>query len=58
VAPVQVGAGAIVGAGSTVTFDVEDNALAVARGRQANIKDGALRFRATASKQGKPGAKK
>ena len=45
VAPVTVGPGAIVGAGSTVTIDVEEDALAVARGRQANIKDGAARFR-------------
>jgi bifunctional UDP-N-acetylglucosamine pyrophosphorylase/glucosamine-1-phosphate N-acetyltransferase len=35
VAPVKVGAGAFTGAGSTVTEDVPDDALAVARGRQA-----------------------
>ena len=45
VAPVTVGEGAIVAAGSTITFDVEDDALAVARGRQSNIKEGGARFR-------------
>ncbi len=39
VAPVTVGEGAYVGSGSTVTTDVPKDALAVARGRQAN-KDG------------------
>ena len=36
VAPVRVGARALVGAGSVITDDVPDDALAVARGRQAN----------------------
>ena len=45
VAPVTVGAGAIVGAGSVVTEDVEDDALAVARGKQKNFAGGAARFR-------------
>jgi bifunctional UDP-N-acetylglucosamine pyrophosphorylase/glucosamine-1-phosphate N-acetyltransferase len=35
VAPVRVGEGALVAAGSTITEDVPDDALAVARGRQA-----------------------
>ncbi|HSH42083.1 MAG TPA: bifunctional UDP-N-acetylglucosamine diphosphorylase/glucosamine-1-phosphate N-acetyltransferase GlmU [Arenicellales bacterium] len=37
VAPVRVGAGATVGAGSTITEDVPDNTLAVSRARQKNI---------------------
>jgi len=37
VAPVCVGAGALVAAGSVITKNVPDGALAVARGRQANI---------------------
>jgi bifunctional UDP-N-acetylglucosamine pyrophosphorylase/glucosamine-1-phosphate N-acetyltransferase len=45
VAPVTVGKGAIVGAGSVVTRDVEDNALAIARGEQIERKGWAARFR-------------
>lgn len=37
VAPVRLGDGAYVGAGSTITEDVPSKALAVARGRQRNI---------------------
>ncbi len=39
VAPVRVGADAVTGAGSVVTHDVPDEALAVARARQKNIAD-------------------
>jgi bifunctional UDP-N-acetylglucosamine pyrophosphorylase/glucosamine-1-phosphate N-acetyltransferase len=35
VAPVKVGARALVAAGSVITDDVPDDALAIARGRQA-----------------------
>jgi bifunctional UDP-N-acetylglucosamine pyrophosphorylase / glucosamine-1-phosphate N-acetyltransferase len=38
VAPVTIGAGAYVGAGSTITKDVPPDMLAVARGRQVNLK--------------------
>jgi len=37
VAPVTIGANATVGAGSTITRDVPDGELAVARGRQKNV---------------------
>ena len=37
VAPVTVGRGATVGAGSVITTAVPDDALAVARGKQRNI---------------------
>ncbi|MCC5882843.1 MAG: bifunctional UDP-N-acetylglucosamine diphosphorylase/glucosamine-1-phosphate N-acetyltransferase GlmU [Halomonas sp.] len=39
VAPVSVGRGATVGAGSTISKDVPDNALAVSRGRQIGKAD-------------------
>ncbi|MFQ6017567.1 MAG: bifunctional UDP-N-acetylglucosamine diphosphorylase/glucosamine-1-phosphate N-acetyltransferase GlmU [Kiloniellaceae bacterium] len=45
VAPVSVGDGAIVGAGSTITRDVAADALAVARGAQKERKGAAKRFR-------------
>ncbi|HUU00611.1 MAG TPA: bifunctional UDP-N-acetylglucosamine diphosphorylase/glucosamine-1-phosphate N-acetyltransferase GlmU [Myxococcota bacterium] len=45
VAPVKVGKRAVVGAGTTVTIDVPDDALAVSRVRQKNIKGYAKRRR-------------
>ncbi len=49
VAPVSVGDGAIVGAGSVITGDVAPNALALARGRQVQKPDWASEFRASAA---------
>ncbi len=45
VAPVKVESGAIIGAGSVITKDVDSNSLAIARGFQRNIKDWAVDFR-------------
>ncbi|MGQ7432117.1 bifunctional UDP-N-acetylglucosamine diphosphorylase/glucosamine-1-phosphate N-acetyltransferase GlmU, partial [Streptococcus suis] len=55
VAPVTVGAGAIVGAGSVVTADVEADALALVRPEQRSKPGWAKRFRErmTARKAGK-----
>jgi bifunctional UDP-N-acetylglucosamine pyrophosphorylase/glucosamine-1-phosphate N-acetyltransferase len=44
VAPVSVGDGAVVGAGSVVSENVPKGALAVARGRQSNIKGAGTRY--------------
>ena len=48
VAPVRVGRGAIVGAGSTIVQDVPADALAIARARQNNLCERAPRWRARA----------
>jgi bifunctional UDP-N-acetylglucosamine pyrophosphorylase/glucosamine-1-phosphate N-acetyltransferase len=39
VAPVEIGADAVIGSGSTITKDVPAKALGVARGKQVNIED-------------------
>ncbi len=46
VAPVTIGDRALIGAGSTITADVEADALAVARGRQRNLPGRASEIRA------------
>ncbi|SDA13567.1 bifunctional UDP-N-acetylglucosamine diphosphorylase/glucosamine-1-phosphate N-acetyltransferase GlmU [Sphingomonas sp. NFR15] len=48
VAPVAIGDGALIAAGSVITADVPADALAVARGRQETREDWAPRFRAAA----------
>jgi len=45
VAPVTVGSGAYVAAGSVITMDVPADALSVARGRQTSLPDWARRYR-------------
>ena len=55
VAPVSIGAKAIVGAGSIITTDVPDNAIAIARGKQRNIDNAATVFR-TRAQEKKPEA--
>lgn len=45
VAPVSIGEGALIAAGSIITMDVPADALAVARARQQNMAGGAKRFR-------------
>ncbi len=45
VAPVKIGNGAIVAAGSVITEDVKDDSLAIARGRQEQKADWAKEFR-------------
>jgi bifunctional UDP-N-acetylglucosamine pyrophosphorylase/glucosamine-1-phosphate N-acetyltransferase len=51
VAPVTIGAGAIVGAGSVITSDVEPDSLAVERGEQKGIAGWARRFRERMTKK-------
>ncbi len=45
VAPVNIGGGALVAAGSVITKDVEEDELALARSEQVNVEGGAKRFR-------------
>ena len=50
VAPVSIGSGAMIAAGSVVTTDVDDNALAIARNPQKNKEAWATHFRARFAK--------
>ncbi|HKC55696.1 MAG TPA: bifunctional UDP-N-acetylglucosamine diphosphorylase/glucosamine-1-phosphate N-acetyltransferase GlmU [Vicinamibacterales bacterium] len=50
IAPVRVGKGAYVAAGSSITEDVPDGALGIARGRQANVDGWVERRKAQSSK--------
>ncbi len=50
VAPVTIGSRAMIGAGSTIIGDVPSDALAIARGEQREIADGAVSFRARRAK--------
>jgi bifunctional UDP-N-acetylglucosamine pyrophosphorylase/glucosamine-1-phosphate N-acetyltransferase len=50
IAPVRVGKGAYVGAGSSITEDVPQGALGIGRGRQANIEGWADRKKAARAK--------
>ncbi|MGM0365228.1 MAG: bifunctional UDP-N-acetylglucosamine diphosphorylase/glucosamine-1-phosphate N-acetyltransferase GlmU [Actinomycetota bacterium] len=45
IAPVRVGRGAIVAAGSVITDDIPPDCLAIARGMQKNLEQGAIRYR-------------
>ena len=45
IAPVHVGEGAYIAAGSTITDDVQANALAIARARQQSKRDWALKHK-------------
>lgn len=51
VAPVKVGEGAIIGAGSVVTTDVPADALRIERGQQTTIEGWAARFRSRRARE-------
>lgn len=51
VAPVKIGANAIVAAGSTITGNVDADALAISRAQQKNLASGAVRVKNKLNKQ-------
>lgn len=53
VAPITIGAGAYLGSGGTVTDDVPEDALALARAKQTNKPGWAARYRAAKAKRNK-----
>jgi bifunctional UDP-N-acetylglucosamine pyrophosphorylase/glucosamine-1-phosphate N-acetyltransferase len=53
IAPVRLGAGAYIAAGSVITSDVEADALAIGRGRQENKPEWAKRRRTAMQEQKK-----
>ena len=44
VAPLEIGSNVLIGAGSTITKDLQDGDLALSRTPQKNIKDGYYKF--------------
>jgi bifunctional UDP-N-acetylglucosamine pyrophosphorylase / glucosamine-1-phosphate N-acetyltransferase len=53
VAPLTIGDGAIIGAGSTIDHDVPPDSLSIGRARQTDLPSGAVRFRAKKSRGSK-----
>ena len=45
IAPVRIGRGAIVAAGSVITRDVGENVMAIERAKQKNIRNGAVKYK-------------
>lgn len=45
IAPVRIGRGAIVAAGSVITRDVGENVMAIERAKQKNIRNGAIKYK-------------
>ena len=45
VAPVEIGNNVLVGAGSVITKNVENDAMVIARSEQKTIKDGMIKYK-------------
>jgi bifunctional UDP-N-acetylglucosamine pyrophosphorylase / glucosamine-1-phosphate N-acetyltransferase len=50
IAPVRIGRGAIVAAGSVITRDVGENVMAIERTKQKNIRKGAIKYKSRKNK--------